>query len=187
MERLKRWRGKTSAALGLPAYRVLTNATIQRIAQERPRTSSELEAIHGVGAATIESFGHDVVQVVLDFEAQVARLDPNPQSSAGTTQVSVLPVAKAEASAVAPNVDASSGVAGQQVLGRAEQQDAYWTWRLFRDGYSWDQIKLIRCRDDASLTRDLRLATAAGHAIEAAWLDGTQAASLLPVSRVVGG
>ena len=29
----KRWRRKTSAALGIPAYRVLTNATIDRIAE----------------------------------------------------------------------------------------------------------------------------------------------------------
>ncbi len=69
MDRLKRWRGKTSAALGLPAYRVLTNATIQRIAEQRPQNSTELEAIQGIGPATIETFGHDIVQLVADYQS----------------------------------------------------------------------------------------------------------------------
>ena len=63
-ERIKRWRRKTSAALGIPAYRVLTNATIDRIAETCPLSSESLESISGVGPATIEQFGYDLVELI---------------------------------------------------------------------------------------------------------------------------
>ncbi len=163
MDRLKRWRGKTSAALGLSAYRVLTNATIQRIAEQCPQNSSELESIQGIGPATIETFGHDIVQLVADYKSSSA-------------DAPVLAVATQPQPAVSTASDLTEKIDSEA------QQDAYWTWRLFRDGYSWDQIKLIRGRNDAELTRELRLASLAGHAIQAAWVVGTQAASLAPHS-----
>ncbi|MEL6894976.1 MAG: RecQ family ATP-dependent DNA helicase, partial [Planctomycetota bacterium] len=61
---LKRWRRKISAALGIPAFRVLTNATIERIAEYRPTDSVQLESIKGVGQATIEQFALDILQIV---------------------------------------------------------------------------------------------------------------------------
>ena len=67
--RLKRWRHKTSAAMGIPAYRVLTNATIERIAEAEPGDTEQLEAISGVGPATIEQFGYDIIQILTDCAA----------------------------------------------------------------------------------------------------------------------
>ena len=64
IERLKRWRHKTSAALGIPAYRVLTNATIDRIAESCPLTTEQLELVSGIGPATIEQFGYDIVELI---------------------------------------------------------------------------------------------------------------------------
>ena len=63
-ERLKRWRRKNAAALGIPAYRVLTNATIDRITESCPTSTDALESISGVGPATIEQFGHDIVELI---------------------------------------------------------------------------------------------------------------------------
>src|SRR5690606_10476079 len=37
-EQMRRWRRKMSAALGIPAYRVLNNVTIDRIASALPRS-----------------------------------------------------------------------------------------------------------------------------------------------------
>jgi superfamily II DNA helicase RecQ len=56
--RLKRWRGKTSAALGIPAYRVLSNATIARLAAERPDSTDRLEQVSGIGPSTTNRKGN---------------------------------------------------------------------------------------------------------------------------------
>ena len=68
-EKLKRWRRKNSAALGIPAYRVLTNATIDRIAEARPTSREELESLSGVGPATMDQFGDDIVALVTSHTA----------------------------------------------------------------------------------------------------------------------
>ena len=69
-DRLKSWRRKTSAALGIPAYRVLGNATIDRVVEMLPLSSGELEAISGVGPATMEQFGHDILEMVREVSSQ---------------------------------------------------------------------------------------------------------------------
>ena len=51
----------------------------------------------------------------------------------------------------------------------SEISDAYWTWRLFRDGYSASQIAAIRRVNVAKLADDLKLAAQAGHAIRPEW------------------
>ncbi len=79
LTRLKRWRHKTSAALGIPAYRVLTNATIDRIAETQPASSDQLEAISGVGPATIEQFGYDILRII--DELQVSAEGSSPEST----------------------------------------------------------------------------------------------------------
>ena len=123
-----RFRRKRSAALDLPAYRILTNATIDRIAAARPSTIGQLEAIAGIGPAAVEQFGYDLVQLVVETTA--------------------------------------GKMTGQEPLSR----EAYWTWRLFRDGYSADQIQEIRGTDQRSLASDLNAAAAAGHAVDPSWI-----------------
>lgn len=62
--RLKRFRRKRSAVLGIPAYRVLTNATIDRLAQQKPQSIAELEAVAGIGPSTIEQFGQELIDLI---------------------------------------------------------------------------------------------------------------------------
>ena len=64
--RLKSWRRKTSAALAIPAYRVLSNATLERVAAARPTSTEQLEAIQGIGASTVEQFGYDLLQMIAE-------------------------------------------------------------------------------------------------------------------------
>jgi len=165
VDRLKRWRGKTSAALGIPAYRVVSNATIERIATKAPRSIAELEAIQGIGLATIEQFGHDLMQMILDH---VSNADPAVQQIPATASTVESPSLELPPAAIQslenpvplPEHDVSS-------------EDAYWTWRLFRDGYSCDQISLIRGRDSSEIASDLAVAAKAGHAVNPAWKAGT--------------
>jgi len=155
--RLKRWRGKTAAALGVPAYRVLTNATIQRLATDKPQSTDELEMIQGIGPSTVEQFGYDLVQMINDCEADtgetVRSQDPPPMPT--TTQPTT----------TQPTVE-SPPVA---VPTTAPSQDAYWTWRMLRDGYPWDNVMLIRRKSSAAIFEDLIQTAAAGHEVDANW------------------
>jgi ATP-dependent DNA helicase RecQ len=131
VERLKRWRRKTSAALGVPVYRVLTNATIDRIGQQCPQTIAELESISGIGPATIDQYGRDILELI-------------EQSTR-------------------PSVPAADD-------NLVDPIHAYWTWRLFRDGYTADQISVIRRCDISSLSAELVAAESAGHPVDPDWI-----------------
>ncbi|MCG8649905.1 MAG: hypothetical protein MI861_08730, partial [Pirellulales bacterium] len=50
-------------------------------------------------------------------------------------------------------------------------ESGYWTWRLFRDGYSASQIALIRRCGTDQLADDLVAAVAAGHQVNPSWLE----------------
>ena len=50
-----------------------------------------------------------------------------------------------------------------------DRTDAYWTWRLFRDGYTASQIAQIRRCDLSSLDVDLSVASESGHEVRADW------------------
>jgi ATP-dependent DNA helicase RecQ len=134
-ERLKRWRRKTAAALGIPAYRVLTNATIERIAAALPQNLEQLSAISGVGPATIGQFGLDLLALTTGVSSDA----PEPMGK------------------VAADSD-------------WQETDAYWTWRLFHDGYSAEQIARIRDKDRESLILDLQQAATSGQRVDPNWI-----------------
>ena len=232
MEILKRWRRKTSAALGIPAYRVLTNATIDRIADACPVSTAELESISGVGPATIEQFGYDVVELIkstlastnaedvesseddelsgasdsdepesqiqeekesfqndgnvdaaseiefepdTDFNPDMDQLDATDKEAEeypaeqirndephSTSPVSELPLPK--------NDTVSQAEALQEPEPAVQSTDFYWTWKLFRDGYTETQVAAIRRRKVSELAEDLILAASAGHSVDPSWI-----------------
>ncbi|TWT83954.1 ATP-dependent DNA helicase RecQ [Planctomycetes bacterium CA13] len=177
-ERLKRWRQKNAAALGIPAYRVLTNATLDRIADAAPQTTSELECISGVGPATIEQFGYDLVELIL------LTLNPDPSEDVieadGGDQIDceMAPLEKPEEK---PEEEAEEEAEKKPVAETESQEqegddeldqdgsDPYWTWRLFRDGYTMSQIALIRRCSVGSLAIELKEAAEAGHPVDPKW------------------
>ena len=238
---IKRWRSKSSAALGIPAYRILTNATIERLAQAKPTTTDELELVTGIGPATVEQFGYDLVELIRGaFESAgscAAEADPAVPEIAPEPIVAepivaepivaepivaepivaepivaepivaepivaepivaepivpepivaepIKPDPKSEQSddrghdAISlPNaiskVETSDADKNSEVRDAADpadskNSDAYWTWRLFRDGYSASQIAAIRRVDVVKLGDDLKLAAQAGHEIRPEW------------------
>ncbi len=152
IERLKRWRHKTSAALGIPAYRVLTNATIDRIAESCPTTTEQLEGVSGIGPATIEQFGYDIIELIRETigaaDEEADQTVPEPERAIQDTTVGSARSTPAgtESRAGCSRTHAANGccigVASDEQCCRSS--DAYWTWRLFRDGYSASQVAAIR-------------------------------------------
>lgn len=177
--KLKRWRHKTSAAFGIPAYRVLTNATIDRVAEAEPANCEELAAVSGIGAATIEQYGEDILALVA-ATLQQSEQEATVESSVGevldadsddglagdqdeplATESSGMLEEAEEALADASFSKASDGVADASY---------YWTWRLLRDGYSQHQVLLIRRIDDRQLVGDLVSAAEAGYPVQSDWV-----------------
>lgn len=63
-ETLRAWRTQRARDDAVPAYVVLTNVQLARVATERPESIAALKKVSGVGASHIERFGSDIVQVV---------------------------------------------------------------------------------------------------------------------------
>ncbi len=154
-DRLKRWRRKTSAAMDIPAYRVLTNATIERIADMKPTDSEQLESVSGIGAATMEQYGYDILQIVQTV-CQSSPPDQQPQSSPPRVEEPAADFEKLR-------------IDRPHRLEAGEEESFYWTWRLFSDGYSASQIAEIRRCDAAVLLDELRAASDAGYEVQADW------------------
>ena len=64
LERLRNWRTEEARKLGVPAYRVLTNRTLEELATQAPQALAELEAIHGLGPVLRGRYGEAVIQLL---------------------------------------------------------------------------------------------------------------------------
>jgi DNA helicase-2/ATP-dependent DNA helicase PcrA len=63
-ERLREWRKERAADESVPAFVVFTDATLQLIAEQKPRTPEALLRISGIGRSKLERYGEDVLSVV---------------------------------------------------------------------------------------------------------------------------
>ncbi len=61
---LKEWRREISQRLGVPAYVVLHDKTIDEIVRRRPATERQLLQIAGIGPAKLENYGDDILATV---------------------------------------------------------------------------------------------------------------------------
>jgi superfamily II DNA helicase RecQ len=67
--RLREWRTAEAKRLGLPAYVVLHDRTLQAIAVARPANPAQLLAIDGIGPAKAERFGETILKLCADFSS----------------------------------------------------------------------------------------------------------------------
>jgi superfamily II DNA helicase RecQ len=61
--RLRGWRTAEAKRLGVPAYVVLHDRTLQAVAIARPASPAQLLAIDGVGPAKAERFGNAILRL----------------------------------------------------------------------------------------------------------------------------
>ena len=195
-EKLKRWRRKNSAALGIPAYRVLTNATIDRIAESCPTSSADLESISGVGPATMEQFGADIIELVGSI------LSDSPPATSETGSLMAEPDVSGSEE-ISPNQRDSTAISASETIAidysdpesnefgsdsnpaatpelptrdnaEVEKAAGYWTWRLFSDGYTESQVMAIKHCDSAELASQLQLAAQSGLTVDPGWITDEQ-------------
>lgn len=181
-ETLKRWRRKTSAALGIPVFRVLTNATIDRIAESRPTSTEQLESISGIGPATMEQFGYDIVELIRQSTEDVPLEDSPSDSTVDTDDTLVSDIDPSDTPHDNDSENDSESLITDQTQriddlptgnNAEDSTDAYWTWRLFRDGYTEQQIAAIRRCDVSQLIDELISSANSGLPIDPAWINST--------------
>jgi DNA helicase-2/ATP-dependent DNA helicase PcrA len=63
-ERLREWRKGRAGEESVPAFVIFTDATLQLIAEHKPRTPEALLRISGIGRSKLEKYGEDVLTVV---------------------------------------------------------------------------------------------------------------------------
>jgi ribonuclease D len=61
---LRAWRKAAAADRDLAAFIVCTNAVLARVAALRPRDADELAAVPGIGPATLERYGDELLKVL---------------------------------------------------------------------------------------------------------------------------
>ena len=173
---LRRWRYKTSAALGFPAFRVFTNATLDRIAEAQPATLTELEAVPGVGPSTIEQFGEDILGVVEAWSGNASAEGGGTAEASDPTGLQVPADGKecrrdSQQGGESEDGPQQTGVSAASPSACADQSEPwYWTWQLFHDGYEAEEIAAIRRSSLATIMDELVAAASVGRIVRSEWV-----------------
>lgn len=64
---LRQWRGELAKSRGVPAYVVMTDATIRALAERMPKSERELIAVPGLGPVKVEQFGEHVLSIIANY------------------------------------------------------------------------------------------------------------------------
>lgn len=63
-DKLKQWRTDKAKLHHKPAYCILSNKTIQLLAEAKPQTERELRAVTGIGPKTIQQYGDELLSLI---------------------------------------------------------------------------------------------------------------------------
>lgn len=72
MAALKQWRGDRAREAGVPPHYILTNATVEQLAQRRPDSSDALLAINGIGPGKLRQYGQSLLGILGGGESPTA-------------------------------------------------------------------------------------------------------------------
>jgi ATP-dependent DNA helicase RecQ len=89
-EKLRSWRRSVASERGVPAYVILHDATLMRIAAVRPSSLDRLSSISGIGVRRAEDFGPQLIDVV--SEHCTATGLPQDQEASTTVRPAAPPV-----------------------------------------------------------------------------------------------
>lgn len=64
VQRLKKWRTRRAIITKMKPYQVLTNRTIDALAEERPETLEALAAVPGIGPAKLSRYGEELLKIM---------------------------------------------------------------------------------------------------------------------------
>ncbi len=62
---LRQWRAAKAKEEGIPAFHVLHQSVLTALATDAPRTPSQLLAVKGMGPKTLEKYGNEILELIL--------------------------------------------------------------------------------------------------------------------------
>jgi ATP-dependent DNA helicase RecQ len=65
-DKLRWWRVETARKHNVPAYVIFHDATMREIAKAKPASLSELRGVSGVGEKKLETYGAEIVALVME-------------------------------------------------------------------------------------------------------------------------
>ncbi len=187
---LQKWRRDQAETQSVPAYRVITNATITELAQRRPSTLDQLAEISGIGPAKLDQYGDALLELLHPCEETTVEPEEAPEEitrpeaavSLGTpireespsAEKSIRDFEEAQALASISLEDEDFGEpfeqAEPQPTASSEPSETagphYWTWRLFQAGFQVDECAAIRQCEIAQVLEHAGLALDAGWQLE---------------------
>ncbi|MEY8567437.1 ATP-dependent DNA helicase UvrD2 [Corynebacteriaceae bacterium 7-707] len=64
---LRRWRSSLAASRSVPAYVIMSDATLRAVCHRAPTTAQELVQVPGIGPMKVEQFGEDILGIIRNF------------------------------------------------------------------------------------------------------------------------
>lgn len=75
-EALKKWRRETATRMGVPAYVVFPDKTLQELARVLPESPADLLNVRGIGPAKAQRFGDEALAVIAKRNPGAGRVSP---------------------------------------------------------------------------------------------------------------
>ncbi|MCJ7858048.1 ATP-dependent DNA helicase UvrD2 [Corynebacterium kalidii] len=64
---LRRWRSSLAGSRGVPAYVIMSDATLRAVCHRAPTTAQELVQVPGIGPMKVDQFGEDILGIIRNF------------------------------------------------------------------------------------------------------------------------
>ena len=174
LDSLRRWRNETADELGVPRFRVLTNKTLEQIASTRPTAYEQLETISGIGPATMNQFGDQILGL----------LTASDSAGSPTDSSSNVMGRKIIEQSVGSTADTEPGNGERETPGDNEKPPYYWTWRVLKGGFSLDECAGIRRIPRRTVVDHISLAIDNGLPVQVFWVLSPEQVALL--EKIVG-
>ncbi|HUT10614.1 MAG TPA: RecQ family ATP-dependent DNA helicase [Thermoguttaceae bacterium] len=192
---LKRWRAERANASGVPPHYVLTNATLEELAQLRPDSPEALLSVKGIGPAKLVQYGEALLALVGGRLAETPSEEPPVSADAsGRSSGSSEGEFEGELGSEFEN-GVENGVENEVARGQAPRLASfggdggvrpshYWTWRLLSAGFSPAECAAIRSLEPEVILDHALRAIDSGWPFEARWC--LSAELLCALEAVVG-
>lgn len=85
-EFLREWRRRTAKDLGLPAFLVMHDTTLEEICRKQPASIQQLRSISGIGARKAETYGLKILEALHRFRAGSRAVARTAEKTAGPAE-----------------------------------------------------------------------------------------------------
>jgi ATP-dependent DNA helicase RecQ len=154
---LRDWRREQATRESVPAYRVLSNATLEALARRRPQSMPALLAVKGIGEAKLTRYGDELLALMNSGNAECgARSAEYDIEEDESEDDSALRAPNSELTADAP-------------AALADHPTHYWTWRLLEKGFTPNECAAIRGLGPSDILAHAIQAAEEGRLVQPTW------------------